>query len=287
MTVQEAFRHILTPLQHCLVEREGSAAANIIFEDIAGYGKTRRFAYGDRDITEFTLGRLDEAVRRVQDGEPVQYVTGIAPFYGMMLKVSPAVLIPRPETTMLVDKAVEIGGGRRDLRVLDIGTGSGCIAIALARNIPFAQVDAVDISEAALKVARENAVALKAGVSFSHGDIFTMVPVPCSYDIVISNPPYILEQEKDSMDTRVSEHEPGSALFDPTPAQPLQIYRAISSFAASALTPGGYLLLEINPLKATEIKEILQADGFKDVQIWRDQFGKERFACGCRKDSGQ
>ena len=196
--------------------------------------------------------------------------------------VTPAVLIPRPETAALVDMITDHAGGRSDLRILDIGTGTGCIAISLARALPFADVDASDISAQALDVARENARNLKTKVTFRQEDILKAEPpaAPC-YDIIVSNPPYIAESEKADMDARVLDYEPSTALFVPDD-DPLRFYRAIAEYALKALVSDGNLYFEINSNYGPQMKEMLADKGFADIEISRDFRGNIRYASARR-----
>ena len=172
--------------------------------------------------------------------------------------------------------------GSRDLRVLDIGTGSGCIAIALSRALPFARVDACDISAEALEVARSNARGLRAAVDFFRCDILRE-PLPDSplYDVIVSNPPYIARSEAADMEQRVLRYEPHTALFVDD-ADPLLFYRAIARYARAALRPEGSLYFEINPLFATQLEQMLHAEGFARVDVQRDYCGRQRFAIAQR-----
>lgn len=276
MTIREYFRHIVSALQPA-VGTEAEAAARIVFEDVAGYSRTFIFVNGDREITDFMQKRIQEVVDKVIDGMPVQYATGKARFMGMDFAVSPAVLIPRPETEGLVDLITDDYNGRSGLRVLDVCTGSGCIAVALARALPFADVKAVDISDVALDVARENARALKARVDFEKEDALAMKAPAAVYDIIVSNPPYVGESEKKDMESRVLDYEPALALFVPD-NDPLRFYRAIGTYATKALMPGGRLYFEINPLHADALKSLLDGLGFEDCQLIRDYRGAVRFA---------
>lgn len=217
-----------------------------------------------RELPDFVEAKLLDFSQRAAQGEPVQYLTGRASFYGMDLNVSPSVLIPRLETAELVDLIAARFGRRKDLRVIDLGTGSGAIAIALARTLPFAQVTALDLSAPALDVARRNAREQRVKIDFIQGDMLTFRPGQF-YDIVVSNPPYVLESERVDMDDRVLSHEPGMALFVPD-SDPLRFYSAvIRNFSGKA----GAIYFEINPL---------EADKFKDAELVRDSFGKIRFA---------
>ena len=187
---------------------------------------------GDREMLPFTAEKIDRVADRVAAGEPVQYAVGKARFMGNDYRVTPAVLIPRPETAGLVDMICKEYDGRSDLRVLDIGTGSGCIAISLARALPFSSVTAFDISAEALAVARDNARSLGVSVDFRQTDILKAEPGgdSRSFDIVVSNPPYICRSEAADMDARVLDHEPAQALFVPDDG-PLLFYTAIGRYA--------------------------------------------------------
>ncbi len=256
---------------------EAEAAARIIFEDVAGYTKVFIFANGDREITASMQERIGAVVDKVAAGMPVQYAVGKAFFMGNNFTVTPAVLIPRPETAGLVDMVVDDWQGRSDLHVLDIGTGSGCIAISLARALPFADVDGMDVSDDALAVARRNAVALKAKVDFEQSDILRAVPRAEAYDIIVSNPPYVTEQEAKDMTADVLDHEPHRALFVPD-GDPLVFYKAIASYARKALKRGGKLYLEINQHFPKKMSELLSGCGFTDVAVLRDYKGNYRYA---------
>lgn len=282
-TAQDFYKLVSGRLTEVLGASEGAAAARIIFEDVAGYDRKWLFMNGTREITDYMQGKIDAAVRKVEAGEPVQYAVGSALFMGMRLAVTEDVLIPRFETEGLVDAVVDLAAGRSDLRVLDIGTGSGCIAIALARALPFSRVTAVDISPAALKVAQANANALKVKVDFEERDALTMKAASGeTYDFIVSNPPYVMESEKAEMDRRVFGFEPAGALFVPD-SDPLRFYRAISAFAAETLAPEGWLCFEINSLFPTQTAELMEKAGLTNVEVRRDYRGNPRFAFGQKK----
>lgn len=255
---------------------EASAAASIIFEDVAGYTKTFIFANGDREITDSMQSRIKAVTDRVVAGEPVQYAVGRARFMGNDFVVTPDVLIPRPETAGLVDMIVDRWGGRRDLDVCDVGTGSGCIAISLARALPFCRVTAIDVSAAAIAVARLNAANLKVNIEFVEADILTAVPPRGLYDIIVSNPPYVTQSESADMDARVLDYEPGAALFVPD-NDPLRFYRAIASYGRAALKSGGMLYFEINQNFPDQTVALLESKGFVDVAARRDFKGNYRY----------
>lgn len=276
MTVKEvadkAFRRLATRYG----DGEARWMVRLMMEEFKNYSPVDMAVRGDFDAGENVERRIDETVGRLLNGEPIQYIFGKARFYGMNLKVTPDVLIPRPETEELVDLIVNDRGGERDLRVLDVCTGSGCIAIALARNLPFSEVDAIDISREALAVARENASELKAAVSFKEGDALRMGADGAEYDIIVSNPPYIAEHERAEMDRNVLEHEPALALFVPD-ADPLRFYVAIARYALVALKEQGGLYFEINPLYASDLAGQMKAMGWSDVSILPDMQKKNRF----------
>lgn len=235
-----------------------------LFEQLALMRPVDVVVNPDRELPDFVEAKILAAAGRVAAGEPVQYVLGRARFYGMELTVEPGVLIPRPETAELVDIIVDRFGNRRDLRVVDLGTGSGAIAIALARALKFAEITAVDISADALAIARRNATDQRVRINFVQADILSYRPAE-RVDIVVSNPPYVLDSERAEMEPRVKKHEPALALFVPD-SDPLRFYSAIlRNFAGMASA----FYFEINPL---------QAAAYRGAEIVRDSFGKLRFA---------
>lgn len=265
-------REILRPLYG---NGETEAIIRIMFHYLKGWNTVDIIMHEDASLSPFIKSEIDAILKRLVKHEPIQYITGEARFHGMEMKVTPDVLIPRPETDELVDIIVSDAGETEDLRVLDIGTGSGCIAIALARSLRFPPVTAVDISDAALAVARENASNLKANVSFIKEDILTVSPEGI-FDIIVSNPPYIDESEKSGMEPNVLDYEPKIALFVPDD-NPLLFYKRIAEIAVRKLSPAGKLYFEINPRHADELSRYLTDCGFDDVQVIRDSFGKLRF----------
>lgn len=246
----------------------------------------RRFDLSRTDILlgkDTTLSADDKAelqiiVNRVAKGEPVQYVLGSEEFCGHEFLVTPDVLIPRPETqqlVQLVQQYVTFGSS-----VLDVGTGSGCIAITLA--LSGYQVTALDISEEALAIAQKNAERLKAEVKFLKGDIFSMDNAPCSmFEGIVSNPPYICEKEAAEMDDNVLLHEPHLALFVPDD-DPLLFYRAIADYGHQHLENGGWLFFETNRAYCKQVGELLLQKGYKNVKTITDEYGNERYVVGSR-----
>lgn len=248
----------------------------LAFHALYGWDTTQYILRSDREASADMQQRFHSLLERLKTREPIQYILGQADFYGMIFKVAPGVLIPRPETAQLVDWIVDSLGDRKDLRVLDVGTGSGCIAISLARHLPFAVVDAIDINPEAIRLARENASQLKVSIRLIHDDIFAFSPQPNSYDIIVGNPPYIADKERAEMDKNVLDYEPHNALFVPD-SDPLKFYRRIAEVAAEALAPQGWLYFEINPLYASELKDMLSRDDWQNIELQKDIHDRLRF----------
>ena len=288
-----------------LAEKYGMDEARAIVRWVLG----ERFGLSMADIlcdkvTELSADDrtdLEKMMLRLENGEPVQYVLGSTMFCGRQFFVNESVLIPRPETEELCRWIVEEREARneeRKTRILDIGTGSGCIAITLAAEMPDAQVSAWDISEQALAVARKNADSIGVKVNFEQNDILNLPftinnsTLNCqlstlnsqlsttTYHLsplthIVSNPPYICDNEKIAMKSHVLEHEPHVALFVPND-DPLLFYRAIADFAIQSLEPDGWLYFEVNPLYIKELKTMLAEKGFENIEVKIDLFGKER-----------
>ena len=272
---------------------EAQAIARMVYEIRFGLTLSEIYIGKDTQLSLDCQKEVEEITKRLTEHEPVQYVLGVADFCGRQYHVEPGILIPRPETEhlcRLITKHAAIGSPNRT--ILDIGTGSGCIAITLALDIPGAQVTAWDISPIALRVAKGNAEQLGAQVTFKEVD---MLSVPYSppflppegrsvarnggvgggWDLIVSNPPYICDSEAEQMEANVLDYEPEIALFVPDD-DPLQFYVPIMNYAQSALHPGGQLWLETNPLYEEIIEERLLELGF-NVTAHDDQFGKTRF----------
>ncbi|MDE5774374.1 MAG: peptide chain release factor N(5)-glutamine methyltransferase [Muribaculaceae bacterium] len=269
-SIRRQIRRRLTPTHG---SGEAEAMTRLIFAALKGWSVTDLLIHANTELSPFTLGEIDRILRELQTHRPIQYILGQTRFYGMDLKVNESTLIPRPETEELIDLILDRYRDHKDLRVLDIGTGSGCIAIALARHLPFSQVTAIDISSDALAVARENAKALHAGIRFMQLDILTAPSATLSatgrYDIIVSNPPYICDREKAEMEPNVLDYEPSVALFVPD-NDPLLFYNAISDIALRILADDGTLYFEINPLYCGEIEQMLQAKGYVDILTVND-----------------
>lgn len=264
---------------------------------------TGRYVYAtdpDYDLNEESVNILSHDLARLETGEPLQYVLGYAEFFGRRFKVTPDVLIPRPETEILCDEALRLASGilserkalgnSTPLRVLDLCTGSGCIAWTIALEIPGAQVYAVDISEKALAVAsgqdilqstersRRPVPERSRRVVFHQADILQDPPhFPCeTFDLILSNPPYIMESQKKDMRSNVLDYEPSIALFVPD-EDPLLFYRAVARWAGSLMAPGGMGIVEINELLGPRIHDLFLDSGFEKAHIIKDFAAKDRF----------
>lgn len=276
MTLKQVSDDAIRRLMPLYGRREAEWMMRVILENVKGYTPVDAVLHRDEVLSDYIVGKIDGVVHRLLDNEPIQYVFGNARFCGHTFIVTPATLIPRPETEELVDIIVKENPGT-DLHVLDVGTGSGCIAISLARALKFPVVRATDISEAALAVARENARRLKVKVDFVHEDALAM-PVSAGrvYDVIVSNPPYIVDSERKTMSRNVLDYEPWSALFVPD-GDALRFYDAISRYATMALKHGGRLYFEINPMYAGEMEKMMDGYGFRDIDSITDMQGRQRF----------
>ncbi|WP_439697826.1 peptide chain release factor N(5)-glutamine methyltransferase [Mucilaginibacter sp. AW1-7] len=276
-------------------------------------------AFPERELNEEQAQKLKNIAAELITGKPIQYILGVTEFYGLPFKVNPSVLIPRPETEELVEWVLAVCSGRLAVgssqwavgsgqsaidnrqfagSILDIGTGSGCIAISLKKNLPQAQVSAIDISEGALQTAKENADLNDVSVQFIHADILDAAtlhhsPLTIHYSllsthnslltphqIIVSNPPYVTLDDKKQMHTNVTDFEPHTALFVPQD-DPLLFYRAIADFASGNLTAGGYLFFEINESLGNETVALLRDKHFTDIELRQDMSGRDRMI-GCR-----
>jgi len=255
----------------------------ILLEDLFGIDLKRQLMNPELRIDEFQYFQLEQAVKRLLAGEPVQYVTGMARFGDLLIKVSPSVLIPRPETEEMVQRICASVPKEKPMRIWDIGTGSGCIAIALAKHFENAEVIAFDVSEEALQMAMENAESNGAKVVFVQDDImnptsgFFAQPV----DLVVSNPPYVCDSERAAMEANVLDWEPETALFVPDD-DPLLFYRQILALSKNQLNPNGQIWFEINERMGEEVLSLCREMGFPKAEILEDFAGKPRVCRACR-----
>lgn len=260
---------------------EAKAVSRYALEKMFGLTLTDIVCGAVEKLSSSDAARLEEATIRLEAGEPVQYVLGATEFLGRTFSVTPEVLIPRPETEEVCREAELMLDGIPSPSVLDIGTGSGCIAISLALDMPQAQVEAWDISHGALQVAVGNAATLNARVRFHRQDALNPPGDREIWNAIVSNPPYICLKEQAEMERNVLQYEPHKALFVPDES-PLLFYSAIARYAAEALKPNGALLFEINQAYARETEDMLSQLRFSDVRTIKDRFGKDRITT-CRK----
>ena len=281
MTYSEIWHRIATSYE----DGEARAIARILIEELFGLSYTDIVCGATDQLSADDTLRLDTAVRRIEQGEPLQHVLGYADFCGNHFGVNASVLIPRPETEWLVDEGERLMNGASNAapsaqkRILDIGTGSGCIAISLKLRLGEAYVEAWDISEEALLTAESNAKALKAEVAFCKRDALRAEESVVPWDLIVSNPPYICDSERAAMDDNVLLHEPHTALFVPDD-DPLRFYRAIVRYALRSLSNGGSLLFECNTRYAEATGKMMREMGFEDVTVNDDCFGLPRFVKG-------
>lgn len=284
MTYSEIWHRIATSYD----DGEARAIARILIEELFGLSYTDIVCGATDELSADDTLRLDTAVRRIEQGEPLQHVLGYADFCGNRFGVNASVLIPRPETEWLVDEGERLMNGAAapcpdapsaTKRILDIGTGSGCIAISLKLRLSEAYVEAWDISEEALRTAESNAKALKAEVAFCKRDALRAEDPAAPWNLIVSNPPYICDSERDAMDDNVLLHEPHTALFVPDD-DPLRFYRAIARYALRSLSNGGSLLFECNTRYAEATGEMMREMGFEGVTVNDDCFGLPRFVKG-------
>lgn len=279
-TIKDFRNYIRQELSVIYPEAESKAIADIILKRILKTGTTSYIlSINDQDdVSRYSEIIFDYTLKLIK-GIPLQYILGDTEFYGCIINVNPGVLIPRPETEELVDLIIKENKGFTG-KILDIGTGSGCIAIALALNLKQSSVTGVDISEIALKTAKANAVANNASLTFLNVDILSSrVRELSKADIIVSNPPYVRDSEKSLMSSNVIGFEPHEALFVPD-NDPLKFYRAILSNSGSLLHKGGIIYFEINEAMGKEIRELLSFYNFDETMIIKDINGKDRFAKG-------
>lgn len=272
--------------QALLVAYEANEAQSIAFELLEKkYGISKTAVVLDETVSALNDQELAELIQRLVKHEPIQHVTGIADFYDLSFQVNAHVLIPRPETEELVDLIIREQPKATPFQLLDIGTGSGCIPISIKKNLPQATVSAIDISSAALAVAKKNAAINQVDIQFYQKDILTedLRNFP-TIDVMVSNPPYVRALEKAMMQANVLNYEPHLALFVPN-SNPLLFYQRIASLAIHTLSHLGKLYFEINEAFGLECKLMMEKVGFKEVVIIQDFYGKDRIVKGIKDES--
>ena len=272
--------HIQETLSTLYPPEEIRYIVRLILSHVCGLSYNQQILCKDKQISEKEKAEILAIVNRLKKMEPLQYILCETEFYSLPIKVNPSVLIPRPETEELVDMIIKYSKPLRKLKILDIGTGSGCIPIALAKHIPDATVTAIDISDAALLTAKENATLNNVDIHFIQADILNTSRsseiIPGNFDIIVSNPPYVTEKEKDAMRENVIAYEPHRALFVPD-EDPILFYKAIADFSLLKLATGGMIYFEINANYDITISEMLREKGFANIKIISDLSGKNRF----------
>jgi len=275
-TINDVFARYKKELQHLYGNNEAEAITLLVISEVSEISKAKIKAFPETDITAPIANKLEAILVELKTGKPVQYVLGTTEFYGLIFMVDPSVLIPRPETEELVEWVISSVSNEQKSNVLDIGTGSGCIAISLKKNLPQFNISAVDISGDAIKTAESNAVLNKVDVNFIKQDILKYTEIELTKsNIIISNPPYVTLHDKTQMHTNVTDFEPHTALFVPE-NDPLIFYEAIADFALINLLPEGLLFFEINESYGEDIVKMLSDKSFKNIELRKDMSGRDR-----------
>lgn len=280
ITIKDVFEDYRQQINGVYDINETEAITLLVVAEVTGLSRASVKAFPERELTAEQSERMKNILAELKTGKPIQYIFGITEFYGLPFKVNPYVLIPRPETEELVEWILEgerLKAKGERFSVLDIGTGSGCIAISLKKNLANADVFAIDVSEGALETAKENAVLNNVKIDFMQADILNIKSGSegVQYNIIVSNPPYVTLDDKKQMHGNVTDFEPHTALFVPE-HDPLIFYRAIADFALSNLIAGGLLFFEINENLGKETIELLIGKGFKNTELRKDMSGRDR-----------
>lgn len=271
-----AYNYIKQAINGQYPDTEASAIAKAILTDVFQLSTTDLYASKDMNFSTNQAEKIEVIITRLRANEPLQYILGNCYFCGLNFHVEPGVLIPRPETAELVEWIIaDRKSSDSPIRILDIGTGSGCISISLAKNLPQSEVYAWDISEDAIRIASDNANRLDANVRFRQTDVLGQVPTDTMMNVIVSNPPYITEAERTDMDANVTDWEPNTALFVPDNT-PLLFYERIAEIGKQILTPDGTLYFEINQRFGTETVDMLRKKGYRNVELRKDLSGNDR-----------
>jgi protein-(glutamine-N5) methyltransferase, release factor-specific len=273
--MQTAIKYIQSELQGLYPETEIKSFSRLIIEKVTGFSRLDIILNKNTQFSVEQQQKVESFIEKLKNFVPIQYILGETEFYGLMFSVNESVLIPRPETEELVDWIRSENTGASKLKILDIGTGSGCIAISLKYEFSDAIIEAFDISDEALATARANAVRNRLDVNFSKVDILECQHFTRKWDIIVSNPPYVLENEKAEILPNVLDNEPHLALFVPD-NDPLLFYRKIAEFAKNHLTEKGKVYFEINRQFGQETVDLLTELGFRDIKLRKDIAGNDR-----------
>lgn len=271
-----AYNYIKQAINGQYPDTEASAIAKAILTDVFQLSTTDLYASKDMNFSTNQAEKLEVIITRLRANEPLQYILGNCYFCGLNFHVEPGVLIPRPETAELVEWIIsDRKSSDSPIRILDIGTGSGCISISLAKNLPQSEVYAWDISEDAIRIASDNANRLDANVRLRQTDVLGQVPTDTMMNVIVSNPPYVTEAERTDMDANVTDWEPDTALFVPDNV-PLLFYERIADIGKQILTPDGTLYFEINQRFGTETVDMLRQKGYRKIELRKDLSGNDR-----------
>jgi release factor glutamine methyltransferase len=271
--MQAIFDYIRSELQEVYSPEEIRSLSFLLLETLTGKNRAQLLSNKNIELSDTKQHEFETILSRLKKSEPIQYILGSTEFYNCTFAVDKNVLIPRPETAELVDWIVKKETQCKSL--LDIGTGSGCIAVACAKQLPSCSVCALDVSETALKVAAENAKRNNVEVEYFNADILQQPVYKRKWDVIVSNPPYVCHSEKSGMEQNVLAYEPHLALFVPD-ENPLLFYRAIAHFAKQHLSSGGRLYFEINRAYGSAVREMLETLEFTEVTVRQDIFGNDR-----------
>ncbi len=275
MLIQEFKKQFFLELSDLYPETEIQSFFNFLIEFKLNLTRVELALQPTIELNEGDFIFFQKAFHSLKKHIPIQYIIGEAEFYGLTFNVNNNVLIPRPETEELVNWILKDCKNIQDIKILDIGTGSGCIAISLAKNLPNAEVFAIDISSEAIKTAELNAQLNKVTVHFMEADILSLNELPQKFDIIVSNPPYVREQEKEQMQQNVLDNEPHIALFVKD-ENPLLFYNKISDLSKSHLTLNGSLYFEINQYLGLKTVDLLKSKGFKNIELRKDLYEVDR-----------
>lgn len=280
-TLRESFQQFQNLISKTYEPEEARSIAQLVFKDVLGYNTIQLILNENELLPASLFEQLDQIAHLLNQHQPIQYILGHEEFMGLDFIVNPAVLIPRPETEELVAWILLDYAKMQDISILDIGTGSGCIAISLKKNIPTAKVDAVDISEPALSIARKNGTKNNVEVEFNLVDILSN-ELQNTYEVIVSNPPYVLEVEKELMNKNVLDFEPTSALFVPN-NDPLLFYKRITELALKHLKNKGSLYFEINESYGSETLNLFDPTVWESAEMRKDIRGKDRMIRAIKK----